>query len=151
MRHLAAALTVLIAAPAMAQEAPLHRVRDLGALLASTVLSGSPSFTISNPGGGYAKASLTMVRTRSAGTDMTMTCTQSRNGGTTKAKIQTCEFTAASGTCTHYDVTWKSATSSTETLTWEVTTLGYPLTYCTLASTSADTDTIAVTGMLVSQ
>lgn len=153
MKNIAIALLVAVAAPlaAHAQEAPLLRVRDLGTLLSSTTLSSGPTFTISNPGGGYAKAVLTMNRARNAGTDMTMTCTQSRDEGTTKAKIQTCEYTAASGTCTHYDVTWKSATSSSEILTWQVTIAGQPKTYCTLASTSANTDTIVVTGMLVTQ
>jgi hypothetical protein len=151
LRLLAAVIILLAVDPALAQEGPRHRIHDLGTVLASTALSGGPVFTITNPGAGFAKAVLTMNRTRSAGTDMTMTCTQSRDGGTTKAKLQTCEFTAASGTCTHYDVTWKSSTSSSEILSWEVTVLGQPLTYCTLASTSADTDTIVVTGMLVTQ
>jgi hypothetical protein len=152
MRTLILAALTLFAGTTSAQEAPLLRVRDVSPLLAATALNGGPSFTITNPGGGYAKALLTIVRTRAAGTDLTMTCSQSRDGGTTYAKMQTCEYTAASGTCTHYDVTWKSPTSTTETLSWEVAIAGQPLTRCTFASTSSNgSDTSAVTGMLVTQ
>lgn len=101
---------------------------------------------------GMAKVVLTVKRTRVAGTDLTMTCTQSPDAGTTKGTIQTCEYAAASGTCTHYQTTWKSANSSTETLTWEMSVLGYGQLDCTFASTSAGaTDKLTVYGVMVTQ
>lgn len=149
MRFVLPFAVFICATAALADEAPLHRYRDRGTLLDTTLLSGSPTFTLNNPGAGYAVALLTMVRTRSAGTDMSMTCVRSNDGFITSAKVQICSY--AGGTCTHADVTWKSATSSTETLAWEVGILGWIQTTCTLTSTSATTDTIKVLGSMVTQ
>ena len=149
MRYILPFFVLLSTTAALADEAPLHRYRDRGTLLDTTLLSGSPTFTISNPGAGYAVALLTMVRTRSAGTDLSMTCARSNDGFVSSAKVQICSY--AGGTCTHADVTWKSATSVTETLAWEVGILGWIQTKCTLTSTSATTDTIKVDASVVTQ
>lgn len=123
---------------------------DLGTLLSSTALSTGPTFIIYNPGGMYKQANLIMARTRSAGTDMTMTCTRSLNNGTTKGTMQNC--TDSSGTCTHNTVTLKSPTSSTETLAWELTVLGWPYSQCTMASASSTgSDLLVVTGALIAE
>ena len=149
MRNILALAITLFASTAMAQQAP-HRFRSSGTLLATTALSTGPTFTIENPGAGYAVANLTMIRTRNAGTDMTMTCTHTNDGGTTNPKVQVCSWSG--GTCTHADVTWKTSTSTTETLAWQVDILGWISTTCTLASTSSNSsDTIKVLGAVVTQ
>lgn len=100
---------------------------------------------------GMAKAVLTVKRTRVAGTDLTMTCTQSPDGST-KTDIDTCEFTPGSGTCTHYPITWKDGNSSSQAQTWEVPLAGYGAVECIVASTSAGaSDKLTILGKLVTQ
>ena len=124
-------------------------------LLDNIALNGSSTvrtFTLTGKQiDGMAKAVLTVKRTRVAGTDLTMSCTQSPDGGTTLGQLTVCYFDS-SGTCTSSTATWKSSTSSTETLTWEVGVLGYGQLACTFASTSAGaTDKLTVLGTMVTQ
>jgi hypothetical protein len=121
--------------------------------LTATALNGVATFTITNTDSQYYQANLEVARTRLAGTDLTMTCvsTTSRTA-TPTAQRQDCEMASSSATCTHYQTIWKSPTSSTETLAWEVKILGWYRTDCTFASTLAGgSDFVAVTGALVSQ
>jgi hypothetical protein len=153
-RLLSFLVLLLVPALALAQPAgqPLVRLYPLGTLLDGIALNaaaGARTFRLTNTGGSYAKANLVMKRTRVAGTDLTMTCTSSQDGGTTNATRQTCAYDSL-GVCSHVTATWKSATSATETLGWEVRIAGWKITDCVVASTSAGgTDLLTVTGDLV--
>lgn len=152
---LLAALSVVAAAPT----GPTHYVSPKGSYLtllnniALNASAGTRTFSLTLAQvEGMANLVLTVNRTRHLGTDLTMTCTHSRDGGTTNAAYDTCEYTPGSGTCTYYPVTWKSPNSTSEVLTWEVRVLGYGAPTCVVASSSADgTDLLSVTGELVTQ
>lgn len=124
--------------------------------LATAALNGSAAsltFTINNPNGAYTYANLELVRTRVAGSDLTMTCKSTTNGisSAPTATRGVCTYDA-SGVCTQLTATRKSSTSVTETLPWTVNILGWTRTDCTVASTGAGvTDTIAVTGRMVTR
>jgi hypothetical protein len=150
-----------MAMPAVAGYAPRHLTvpalpGSYLTLLSNIALNASAAtrtFTVSKDNiHGMAKVVLTVKRTRVAGTDLTMTCTQSPDSGATKGTVQVCEYEAGTGTCTHYTNTWRSGTSTTETLTWEIGVLGYGQLDCTFVSTSAGaTDLLTVLGVLVTQ
>lgn len=153
-RRLAAVVALLLfSSPAFAIQ-ERHARLNLGTLLSAVALNGAEAtrtLTITNPGGGYAKAMLAMARTRVAGTDLTMTCTRTNTAGVA-AKVQTCAWGDGDGICTHVDVTWKDASSATETVTWEVDMLGYVSATCIVVSTSAGaTDFLTTTAELVTQ
>ena len=118
-------------------------------------LSGAAStrdFTITNTGGKYSFANLEVVRVRSAGTDLTMTCVSTTRTSTTPTAARTICTYDASGVCASATAQLKSATSASETLAWRVDVAGWERTDCTLASTSAGAGDLAtVTGRKVTQ
>lgn len=131
-----------------------HRWEPLGLLLEAGELSGSAAgrtIRIDNPRGGYATAVLVVDRTRSAGTDLTMTCVSAIAAGAPAAVRGTCAYDS-NGVCTFKPATWKAVTSASEVLEVRVDVLGRVRTDCTFASTSADgDDEVTVTGILVTQ
>jgi hypothetical protein len=126
-------------------------------LINNQTLAASRTFTLSKASGalppsGFAKLVLSVKRTRAAGTDLTMTCTQSPNSGVTEFKLQECESAAASGVCTFYEQTWKDPGSVSLNSTWSVEILGYSWLKCTFASTSGGaSDFLTVFGEMVTQ
>src|SRR5690349_12803580 len=107
MRSILVALLILAPSLALAQadstaRSGAHRWESLGTLLTAGELSGSAAgrtITINNPKGGYSTAVLVVDRTRSAGTDLTMTCVSAIESGTPEAVMGTCTYDA-SGVCT---------------------------------------------------
>lgn len=165
MRVFALLAAVLAAAPAGAQVVgPVHMTvpqNGTGKVLINNVAlnaaAASRTLTLSTAAGslpvrGYGVLVLSVKRTRNAGSDLTMTCTQSPDGGTTDFPLAECESAAASGVCTYYQQTWKDAGSVSANWTWRVDILGYSEVECVFASTSANgSDLLTVTGSVVTQ
>ena len=167
MKRWLIALLLLTPSIAMAQTAaPRHLVAPASVTGAGKVLinnkalnasAGDRTLTLSTnagslPAQGYAELVLSVKRTRAAGTDLTMTCTQSPDGGTTDFQLAECESAASSGVCTYYQQTWKDAGAVSANWTWTVRILGYSEVECIFASTSAGgSDFLTVTGFVVTQ
>lgn len=101
---------------------------------------------------GYARLVLSKKRTRVAGTDLTMACTFSFDGGTTKVEYTTCSYGTGDGICTHVPVTWLDPDDASENQEWSVDILGRGDIECVVTSTSAGaTDFLTVLGVLVTQ
>lgn len=158
------ALLLLAAVPASADIGPEHLlvpVTGTGKVLINDVAlnaaAGSRTLTLSTAAGslparGFGVLVLSVKRTRVAGTDLTMTCTQSPDGGTTDYGLAECESAAASGVCTFYQQTWKDPGSASVNWTWRVDILGYSELECVFASASAGAnDKLTVTGSVVTQ
>ena len=131
-----------------------HRWEPLGTLLDAGELSGAAggrTITINNPKGGYATAALVVDRTRSAGTDLTMTCTGAVTDVTPTAVMGTCTYDAA-GVCTFVQATMQSTADASEVLLWYVDIRGLVVVDCVFDSTSADgDDELTVIGAAVTQ
>lgn len=150
-------LVAALLAPSLGQAQEFqgkHRVYPLGTLLSGIALNADAStrsFTFSNPNGGFAKAVFSMVRTRVAGEDLSMTCSRTNAAGVA-SKVQTCSWGDGDGICTHVDVTWFDATDGSEAVAWELSMLGWFTGTCTVASTNAGgSDLLTATGNLVTQ
>lgn len=155
---------LLVSATAHAAVAEKHLIQppfDTGKVLLNNIAlngaAGVRTLTLSSAAGslpahGFAKLVLSVKRTRVAGTDLTMTCTQSPDGGTTDYALEECESAAASGTCEFYTQTWSDSAAASKNHTWSVDILGYTELECIFASTSAGaTDKLTVTGQVVTQ
>jgi len=151
---LAAAIVALTATSASAVVQSPHAVLNLGTLLNGIALNasaGTRTFSFSIPGCGYAKATLTMARTRVAGTNLSMTCTRTDAAGVSAA-VTTCAWGVGDGICTHVPAQWLRTSSTTETIPFEVDVLGYCSLTCVVASSSAgSSDLLTVTGDVVTQ
>jgi hypothetical protein len=166
---IALALVGLLASPAFGQTNPSaytvaphnispkggNRAVSYGTLLDDIALNGAASvrtFSVNNQGGGFAYLNMEVVRTRVAGTDLTLTCLSTvRESTAPTAQRTTCTFDA-NGACTSKTATLQSTTSSTETLAWTVNVLGWLRTTCVFASTSAGaTDKLTVYANVVAQ
>lgn len=83
--------------------------------------------------------------TRSAATDVQMTCDVSPDSQTTWFKPQSCAVSA--GNCTSTDATWTRTISASDTFVWRVDMAGLQDARCTFTGTSAAfADKITVTG-----
>lgn len=121
------------------------------ALVAMNGSAASRTFTITNPKGGYAYANLEIARTRSAGTDFTMTCVSTVGTGVPVAQRTVCTYDS-SGLCTSSTATQTSTTSVTENLAWVVGILGWTRTDCVVASAAANgSDLVTIIGNMVVQ
>lgn len=157
MRLALSLVLVLLGACASEGSAPLHKSNHPTAqttFLAEVALNGSAAsrtFTIDNTKGGYAYANLEIFRTRSAGTDFSMTCVSTTGTETPTAVRPTCSFDS-SGVCELKTAQLNSETSSTEAWAIDLRILGWKSTDCTFVSTAAAAgDTVEVLGALVTQ
>lgn len=143
---------LIIAALLSAGEAEVGDQETYGRRLTLSGAASTRTFTINNPRGRFAFANLEVVRVRSAGTDLTMTCkSTTRTGTTPTATREVCIYDTA-GICISTTATMTSSTSSSETKAWRVNILGWERTDCELASTSAGAgDKATVTGRKVTQ
>jgi hypothetical protein len=155
----------LLLAPsvAFAQLAPKTKTLELGTLLnnvSGNASASSLTFTIGPNIGttittgddrleGYTWLDLRFNHSaHSAATAVTMTCTTSEDGGTTKEILQDC--TVASGACTSDDASWSKAVSGTKKWRWRVGIKNGKQAECVVALTAGDgTDKITVKGKVV--
>lgn len=163
MRRLLLALVVLLAPAIASAQASVHAIAPAGGGgvvllndIALNAAAGVRTFTINNSTQlkprGFSYLVLSVKRTRNAGTDLTMTCTQSPDGGATDYMLAECEGAAASGVCNFYQQTWQDEGDVSANWTWRVDVLGYSHLECVFGSTSASaSDKLTVTGTLVTQ
>lgn len=142
----------VIAALLSAGEAEVGAQETYGRRLTLSGAEATRDFTIDNPRGRFAFVNLKVSRTRSTGTDLTMTCKSTTRSSTTPTATRTiCTYDTA-GVCISKTAQLKSTTSSTETLAWRVDILGWERTDCVLASSSAGAgDKATVTGRKVTR
>lgn len=114
--------------------------------------AASRTITIDNSAGLWDQVNLEVWRTRSAGTDLTLTCLGTLNKtATPESVLGTCSFDA-SGNCTYVAATMVSTADASEKLAWIIKVRGWLKLACTFASTSAGAgDLITVTGRMVAQ
>lgn len=114
--------------------------------------AASRTITIDNSSGAWDYVNLEVWRTRSAGTDLTLTCLGTLNKtATPESVLGTCTFDA-SGNCTYVAATLVSSADASEKLGWILNIRGWLNLACTFASTSAGAgDLITVTGRKVAK
>ena len=165
MKKLIIALSLLLAAPAFASgTGPKHETFKLGTLIDDLAFTTTPTATVpdrltsgtvtnlAQSGLGFAMLVLEIDATRVAYTDISMTCTHSRDGGTNVFTIQTCDTSTTLGTCTSLDAAWLKTTSVSVKYTWRVGILGLRQVACTFAATAAGAgDDVTVTGYIITQ
>ena len=150
----------LIALPlaALANEEGKARAYQLGTLLSAVPLDGSGSsltgsIDVQNERSGYDVAKLTVVHANTSGAlTVTMTCFEdTAAGGAVTVALQDC--TVSSGVCTSSDASWSKAVTAAKSWVWRIDIAGYRgQVNCTFAASgSAATDTVTVTGQLVTK
>lgn len=153
-------ILVLAALPAASRANREGRARTypLGTLLSAKPLNGAAatltaSIGLQNDRDGYDIAKLTVVHDNTSGAlTITMTCYEdTAAGGATSVILQDC--TVASGVCTSSDASWSKAVTGAKSWVWRVDISGYDAQVnCVFAAAgAAATDTITVTGQLVTK
>jgi hypothetical protein len=161
-KFLAVLFAILIPTTLSAQSVgPRNANRYLGSLIASTTLnSATPSFTYSGEyGWGLLNLYVHVTDTNDSVTEITMTCTDSTDAGTTNYDIQECKM--SNGACTSYKATWVAGEATGEPLNgtaddvywlWRVDIEGMASVKCTFTVTggsAAAGDLIQVNGRIV--
>lgn len=144
---------LLVPSLASAQAALVASESPVVTLLSAAPLNGAAAtLTVTRTAvqkKGFTRWVLNVLRTRVAGTDLTMTCTNSFDANVNKASLTTCTYDAT-GVCTSVAAVMKSTTSASEKLVWEVNLGGYGRLDCVFASTAAGAgDLLTVQGVMV--
>lgn len=133
---------------------PRRNYKPLGVVLSSTGLGNGALTPITlnqtnarNDPTGW--STLTFVVNHTGGdatTDLSMVCTGSLDGGTTKGILQNC--TTASGQCASNDASWLKEDNASGTWVWRVGVLGFTDAECilTIAGDVSGTNAVTVQG-----
>lgn len=121
-------------------------VRQLGTLVnAATLDAASSTFSVDSIAG-YHVISLTFDLTRSAATQIAMSCTQSNDSGTTNAELQDCHST--NGVCDLDDASMTKTVAGNKTWNYRIDIKGMSgQVDCTVTDTNGgSSDVLTVTG-----
>ena len=152
-RKLLALIALLLAAPGVAVAAPnptSSAFKSVGTLISAQTLAATRSFTLDAQDlQGYGLLAVTTNFTRSAATNVVMTCYASDDLGTTYFNLHSCAVSA--GDCTSSPATWTYTTSTSKKWVWRVDVSGVNYLKCEFTGASgAAGDIITVKGYLTS-
>ena len=151
MRTLLVALCLLLSSAAYAQDKKLtvtpKRDHFTAQSCISTVAAASRTAIIDlgfvGPNGQAMSRTVVEVElTWNAAATVTMTCTESSDGGTTDFTIQDC--TTGAGTCTSNDASWSKAVTASKNWPWRIRSAGFLRLECVFLCSGAGTDTLTV-------